>query len=206
MKVRNGFVTNSSSVSYGAIHIECKPLVEMFDNYKKTMESRGLGKFPPGWSLEWDDTCGTIEWCWDEDGPSAFYVPKSIDELLSCLCGALANEVWGDSDAAPIGPLIRAISECQASIEPAIASASWDNTDHGWGGDDESRYDKNSYSPEMLQDIKEAIAAEHGYSVDDITEYDFNIYVGEFTSYERDRFEYDRVKGIEAYNHDFSLM
>lgn len=204
MKVRGDFVTNSSSSSYGALRITCRPLAEMIENYDRTVRERGLGEFIRKWGINTDSARGEVLWDWDEWSPFSG-VPHSLDEVLSVLCEGIITDIdYGG--CAPVAPLIRAIAEHRDELEDAIEKVEWDNTDQGWGGDDESRYDRSSYSPEMLAEILEGIAAEKGCSPDEVSDYDFNITVGNETSLDEDSFVFDRAKGIEKFEHSFGFL
>ena len=205
MKIRSDFVTNSSSSSYGAISITCKPLVDILEQYKSLINNRGLGSFPPPWTISWKADEGTIVWNWDEDGPSPSYVPHNVDEVLQSLLYALQDTVDGGIDVAPLGPLARTIVEHREDIEGHITGVFWQSIDQEWG-DGESRIDKSSYSEERLQDIMQSIADEQGCSVDDLTDDDFINYAAKATSIDETIFEYDRSKDSEEYSHDYHLL
>ena len=207
MKIRSDFVTNSSSSSFGTVRIECKPLVAMLQQYKDLMAEKGLGEFPPPFMFSWDSDAGTVSWDWDEQGPSEYFVPHSIDEVLSSFFSAVNDYLYYyDDSVAMIGPLVRAIAENREDIETAITHVYWSGGHSGWGGDDDGRFDQGNYSADMLLSIKQSIADEKGCTVDEVSDRDFNFHVSCETSLRSTLLESDRAEELEEYSHDYYLL
>lgn len=202
MKIRSDFVTNSSSSNFGSLHINCKPLAEMLENYRATVQTLGLGNFPSEFGPKFNVKNGGIDWDWEEIG---FEVPESLDRVLAGFCEALAAEAW-ISDSAPVAPLIRAIAENKDAIQNCIEVVKWENTDQGWGGDDYLRYDQEMYTQDQLDEIYGGIAKQKGCRVDQVTDYDFNLEVGVRSSMYTKEYTFNRAQGIEIFDHDFSLI
>ena len=101
--------------------------------------------------------------------------------------------------------IAKAIIDARTDIEDDLLSVDFTVGDVGWGGDDDSRYEKENYSEEDLADIYEAIAKENGCSVEDVSDYDFNYYVGGKISNSEQTYHYDKVTGKEERSSSYTL-
>lgn len=208
MKIRNDFVTNSSSSSFGTLRITCRPLVELLEKYKQQAEEEGLGEFPPPDRVEWTSGSDTASWEWSD---GEFYADEREPNTMRMLLETFVDHLTIDSDGCVDYDLLESFEEDfnkhLSKFEEATERASFKNTDSDYGGDFDAYYDhRDVYPPEMLRKIMENVAQEHGYSVDDVTEYDFNVYVGRYMSLQTWSFEFDREKGIEKAAQDFTLL
>ena len=213
MKIRTGFVTNSSSSSFLMMRLRSSKVNELLEIYKLYDDFHRLF----GYIACEDD--GTLRYtedesCWHE-------CPTSKRDALDLFILTIANnddfeellyndDEISDEDINSLEKSCSSINERFAidllrnydDIEKDIDLIEVVSGDQGWGGDDDSRYDQGSYSDETLQDILSTIAEENNCSIEDVTDDMFANYVGDMTSTSEETFTYSKIDGKET--QDFS--
>ena len=123
MKIRTGFVTNSSSYCSAEVVIDNPVLLEILKKYKDDTEVLQL--------FNLDDKVGYYA---DEDGgqPFAENCPTKLEEVVPCIMDAI-NELrdYGDDDTSKI--LLSEIKEKRKEIERNFKSVEWQYSDDSYG-------------------------------------------------------------------------
>lgn len=135
MKIRTGFVTNSSSYCSAEVVIDNPVLLEILKKYKD--DTQVLRFF------DLDDKVGFYE---DEDGgqPFAENCPTKLEEVVPCIMDAI-NELrdYGDDDISEV--LLSEIKEKRKEIERSFKSVEWQYSDDSYGEFDNMGSAKFSY-------------------------------------------------------------
>ena len=84
--------------------------------------------------------------------------------------------------------------------------ATIENTDTGWGGDDDTRFCRGSYDEETLQAMLEKIAEDNNCEIDDVDEDMFADYVANETSQSTTIFNYNRSTEKITTEHKYELL
>ena len=221
MKVRSDFVTNSSSSSFIVFSVHSKSFADIIRSFQEELEEQGWFQIN-----EIDDSMVAL--FGDEVSGS---VPSGVTDIIPALARLFYEEVYipgeyvdeyeeeeareafeaeieeaeEDWDCCLEMKIAKAIVEARTAIEEDLISVDFTVGSVGWGGDDDSRYEKSNYSEETLVDIYEAIAEEKGCSVDDVSDYDFNYYVGGRNSSSEETYHYDKLTGKEERSSSYTL-
>ena len=135
MKIRTGFVTNSSSYCSAEVVIDNPVLLEILKKYKD--DTQVLRFF------DLDDKVGFYE---DKDGgqPFAENCPTKLEEVVPCIMDAI-NELrdYGDDDISEV--LLSEIKEKRKEIERSFKSVEWQYSDDSYGEFDNMGSAKFSY-------------------------------------------------------------
>lgn len=199
MKIRKGFVTNSSSSSFVSVSIDNPMLASILQKYQEYFE---------------DDCCIQLNITGEaiaieiEEGYAD--VPSTLDDVLVSLLNALGVEIYDDDEISAYGGaelenLAREVLADKENITAATTCVEFTQSDCGWQGDSDSRYYKENYDEETLQDIMEEIAAQKGCKPEDVTDEDFNYYVSDKMSTSEDTYYYNKETGEETTSHSFYI-
>ena len=221
MKIRSDFVTNSSSSSFIVLSVHSKSFADIIRSFQEELEEQGWFQIN-----EIDDSMVAL--FGDEVSGS---VPSGVTDIIPTLARLFYEEVYipgeyvdeyeeeeareafeleieeaeEDWDCCLEMKIAKAIVESRTDIEEDLVSVDFTVGSVGWGGDDDSRYEKSNYSEETLADIYEAIAEEKGCFVDDVSDYDFNYYVGGRNSSFEETYHYDKLTGKEERSSSYTL-
>lgn len=208
MKIRSGFVTNSSSSSFVAISIDNPVFAKIMQKYAEYFSEEGwMNIFVDEDSVEINI----------EEGYAT--IPSEKDDIVDAIIETLDyqdiecddgegnyeyDETNEDNDENLV-KMIKEIREHEDEILEATEYIEFSCSDVGWQGDSESRYYQDNYDEETLKNIYETIAQSKGKSVDEVTDEDFGEYVSDKVSTETDTFEYNKETGEVTTYHSFEI-
>lgn len=174
MKIRTGFVTNSSSTSYCAIRVSSSKLAEILKKYKKLFKEPNYGRKGNPVTDDGFDFDDQRSW-WHYSGPTdrAEMASNFVDFIRCYFVDAL--EWGGDAESLPeITKLIEELEENSEEINASISSFEVEVTDFNHGEncgasweDFSDDYIKN-YMEEHMRDQMELEEGEELTLTDDI--------------------------------------
>ena len=144
MKIRTDFVTNSSSSSFGIIHIKSKAIGELLEKYRDA-------EIPWATDFTIDGDMINIE---DMDGLFVPEIPTCVEEVLSALLDMLAGVNLGDAES-PEFPddydysedqvkMILEANERGKELTDSIETVDWHAGIAEWGMDEEDEAESGS--------------------------------------------------------------
>lgn len=232
MKYRSDFVTNSSSSSYLSFTIKSNMLYKIISSFKEEYEKklnerlekvqdkskyRGLYSILNYLQLDKNDNSVSMD-------EREYYIdePDSISDVLNILINLIKDNLdcqnlisYDDQDNILCDESsdvidFRLLKELEAnfdSIVKDITEAFGECSEVGWGGDDDTRYYKESYDESQLLEIYKDMAKQMGRTVEDVMDDDdaFSEYVGDKTSVHKTTFRYNFGAGVMEVDFEYHL-
>lgn len=225
MKIRSDFVTNSSSSSFIAIEVRSKEFVDVI---KHIVDS--VGDCPEAVnSVIEGDTFQVFE---DEN---YLEVPSNLEQAIATVICYILNEDLDDclydeeyyfdhdDENIPYLKILKkyftewkdeydeekynAVMELlnKENLIDTIEYIKISQTDYGYGGDSDERYDEENYTDKELERVRAEIAKENNVSIDEIDNDMFFDYVGPKSSRNEITYTYDKSTGISEVTKEFEI-
>lgn len=232
MKYRSDFVTNSSSSSYLSFTIKSNMLYKIIASFKEeyvkklkkkldTLQDRS--DYENVYSIlnhlildERDNSISMEE--------NEYYIdePDSLGDILNILINLIKDNlnyqnlisydekgnIIYETDNDDIDVKLLKELECNFNdIVKDISEAYGECSEVGWGGDDDTRYYKESYDESQLLEIYKDMAKQMGRTVEDVMDDDdaFSEYVGDKTSVHKTTFRYNFGAELMEVDYEYGL-
>ena len=232
MKYRSDFVTNSSSSSYLSFTIKSNMLYKIISSFKEEYERKLKKKLD---TLQDKSDYGNVysilnHLILDEKENSIsmeeneYYIdePDSLCDILNILINLIKDNLdcqnlisYDDQDNILCDESsdvidFRLLKELEVnfdSIVKDIMEAFGECSEVGWGGDDDTRYYKESYDESQLLEIYKDMAKQMGRTVEDVMDDDdaFSEYVADKTSVYSTNFKYNFGAGVMEVDFEYHL-
>lgn len=196
MKIRNGFITNSSSSSFILIQVDNKELTKILMELSDALDTMGISEMA---SIQFS---GNNKFTYFEEGCLPFEI-DNVEDFIHAFASLISPNIDAETltdiknteglfveDKAAI-KIIQREKEIKSSMEVLDI----DYQSFGYGGDDESRYDMSNYTTEQLHSVYCNIAKQLNKNIDDITYDDFSDYVSDMCSCETIHYRYNKSSG-----------
>lgn len=232
MKYRSDFVTNSSSSSYLSFTIKSNMLYKIISSFKEEYEKKLKKKLDTLQDKSDYENVYSIlnHLILDEKENSIsmeeneYYIdePDSLGDILNILINLIKDNLdcqnlisYDDQDNILCDESsdvidFRLLKELEAnfdSIVKDITEAFGECSEVGWGGDDDTRYYKESYDESQLLEIYKDMAKQMGRTVEDVMDDDdaFSEYVADKTSVYSTNFKYNFGAGVMEVDFEYHL-
>lgn len=232
MKYRSDFVTNSSSSSYLSFTIKSNMLYKIISSFKEEYVKKLKKKLDILQDKSDYENVYSIlnHLILDEKENSIsmeeneYYIdePDSLGDILNILINLIKDNLdcqnlisYDDQDNILCDESsdvidFRLLKELEAnfdSIVKDITEAFGECSEVGWGGDDDTRYDKESYDESQLLEIYKDMAKQMGRTVEDVMDDDdaFSEYVGDKTSVHKITFRYNFGAELMEVDYEYCL-
>lgn len=232
MKYRSDFVTNSSSSSYLSFTIKSNMLYKIISSFKEEYEKKLKKKLDTLQDKSDYENVYSIlnHLILDEKENSIsmeeneYYIdePDNLGDILNILINLIKDNLdcqnlisYDDQDNILCDESsdvidFRLLKELEAnfdSIVKDITEAFGECSEVGWGGDDDTRYYKESYDESQLLEIYKDMAKQMGRTVEDVMGDDdaFSEYVGDKTSVHSTNFKYNFGAGVMEVDFEYHL-
>ena len=208
MKIRNDFVTNSSSSSFIVINLDSQTLSAIINRFNEELEKMLWANYFLGLLNHVNNSVSIVmdETYYDEE-------PKSMLDVLNAFLYLFADyeedylqisknedenkdvdlSEFESNEASIDKRLIGEIFKYRNEILDDMTMAELTVADIGWGGDSDLRYDPTSFGKRRLKEIYKKIATEKGCSPSDVTDDDFFDYVSNRSSISEIKYTFLRI-------------